>query len=139
MRLFSETSCGSAKDQAQTSLDGLTHYVEDATLRYHKSRILSVHILQSGLLLGLVESVAADPKGYRRGVRGVIFALDGAILYRPKLDELFHTTKGGRNAMLKAAQAIDGKDEALKAIGRSTRALDERLGALRGTIEEMKP
>jgi hypothetical protein len=88
-----------SKSRAQDCLSGRTHYVDDATLRCFKSRILSSDAICSDTLFYIVESVSLDPNHTRRGVRGVVFDIFGTAVYRPSLDQCHKTTEQAKRAM----------------------------------------
>ncbi len=91
MELFTDKS-SNAKWNAQRNLEGRTHYVDDGTLRHHKARILAARPICNGLLFMLIESVAMDPDGRKRGFRGVAFDLYGHIVTRCNLDQCASTS-----------------------------------------------
>lgn len=77
------------KVNAQANLCGRTHYVDDATLHWHKSRIISARVIDRGLLFAIVTSDALDMNNTKRGFRYVVFDVFGNVLSRPKLEEFF--------------------------------------------------
>lgn len=99
VRLFTCQSCDSKYD-AQRNLDGRTHYVDDDTLRWHKSRITSggyLHAAQ-GLLYRLTESVALDMHNRSRGFRCVVFDVFGTTVYHPDLEHAFSSSAKAEKA-----------------------------------------
>lgn len=88
-----------AKTTAQRNLNGKTHYVDDDTLRYHKSRILDCYDVNHGTLFALIESCALDMYNTRRGFRFVVFDLAGQTLGRASLEETFKSNKAATAAM----------------------------------------
>ena len=86
------------KYNAQENLQGRSHYVDDATLRFHHSRINAAYPIANGLLFYLRESVALDPDNMKRGHRAVIFDLFGNVIYSPDLDDCFSTGEQARRA-----------------------------------------
>ena len=48
------------KRDAQRNLCSRTHYVDDDTMRYFRSRVLSAHAVDNGLLYAIVESASGD-------------------------------------------------------------------------------
>lgn len=88
-----------AKARAQDCLAGLTHYVDDPTLRYFHSRIVSSAEYLSGCFFYIVESCALDAGNTRRGFRAVVFDVFGTTVYRPALDETHRTGDAARRAM----------------------------------------
>ncbi len=91
-RLFGEQSMD-AKHNAQRNLEGRTHYVDDGTLRWHKSRVLEARAMCGGLLLEIVTSDALDMNNTKRGFRGVVFDVFGTSVYRPDLEGAFATKR----------------------------------------------
>ena len=49
-----------ARRNAQANLWGRSHYVDDATLRYHHARVLSSRHIFEGRLFYIIESCSAD-------------------------------------------------------------------------------
>lgn len=90
VRPFQMESCDSKHD-AQRNLRGRTHYVDDETLRWHKSRVTSSTRLHSGLLYRVTCSDAIDPDNRKRGFRAAVFDVFGTCIDRPKLEEAFKT------------------------------------------------
>lgn len=100
-----EDKSSDPKRDAQRNLAGKTHYVDDDTLRWHKSRVLSSEVLCGGLLLRIITSDALDMNNTRRGYRAVVFDLFGTTIERPNLDEASATK---RTALKRSeAQEID--------------------------------
>ena len=87
------------KARAQDCLSGRTHYVDDETLRYFRSRILSSDAICSDTLFYIIESVSLDSNHTRRGVRGVVFDIFGTTVYRPSLDQCYRTTELAKRAL----------------------------------------
>ncbi len=75
------------KTDAQRNLSGRTHYVDDATLRYFKARILSTSTLFDGAFFMIRESTSLDHKHSERGQRIVVFDLFGDVVFRPDMSE----------------------------------------------------
>lgn len=90
IRLFEEkSSC--PKYDAQRNLSGLTHYYDDETLRWHKSRVLSSSTLFGGLFHASITSDGLEMHGSKRGFRYVVHDVFGTCVSRPKLEECFST------------------------------------------------
>ena len=85
MQLYSDEHTN-PRINAQRNLLGRTHYADDATLHFHKARILSARATSDGLLFYVIESVAIDYQNTTRGFRPVIFDLCGQVLSRPDLN-----------------------------------------------------
>jgi len=92
-RLFNQKSDTNTKYNAQENLIGKTHYVDDATLRFHHARILEACPINDGLFFKLTESVALDMHNTKRGFRVVVFDLYGHMVERRSLEEAFKTKR----------------------------------------------
>lgn len=95
------------KARAQDALEGRTHYVDDSTLRYFHARILSSGCTCSDTLFYIVESAALNPDNRSRGFRGVVFDVFGTVVYRPCIDESYHTSVAARKAMYRWIDQFD--------------------------------
>ena len=95
------------KNNAQRNLCGRTHYVDDDTLHFHKSRVISARHTDGGLLFAIVTSDALDMNNSRRGFRYVIFDLFGTVLSRCNLEHATRTSEQATKAMWSAINAMD--------------------------------
>ncbi|BAQ86511.1 hypothetical protein [uncultured Mediterranean phage uvMED] len=102
------------KNNAQMNLKHRTHYVEDSTLRYHKSRVLSSYHYADGLLFGLVESFA-DYEGNRK-FRGVVFNIVGHCVYRLDTDYGVNNSSKAKKLMMEFINSFDAKSDAVEAL-----------------------
>lgn len=134
MNLFKDVS-SYPKVQAQQNLSGRTHYVDSDTLRYHKSRILKCSIVHGGLLLAIVESVAMDIRGTKRGFRPVVFDIFGNTIDRPSLDDCYSTRKAAEKAMWRQVDSIDAQAHTLAAIERHKAAYAREMDDLAVTVQ----
>jgi hypothetical protein len=125
------------KFNAQRNLVGRTHYVDDGTLRWHKSRIISARPTDGGLLFAIVTSDALDMRNTKRGFRYVIFDLFGTVLGRTELEKTFRKSDQAAKAMWAAVNAIDAKTHTLEAIKKSEAAYHEEMHRLRETVEKL--
>lgn len=94
------------KADAQKNLSGRTHYVEDGSLRYFNSRIVTAYCTDDGLLFGLVESVNGRPDhgGYTK--RFVVFDIWGTVISDSR-DQWFRTSKQAHAAMWEFLNSFD--------------------------------
>ena len=92
-RLFQNRYYSTGKANAQDNLRGVSHYVDDSTLRYFKSRICDATEIMDGLFFKIVESVALDMHNTERGYRVVVFDVFGEIVERASLDDCYKTRK----------------------------------------------
>jgi hypothetical protein len=80
--LYRNEWASTAKHKAQRALMGRTPYVDTDTLRWHKARVLEAFVIHHGLFFVVRESVALDSNNGKRGQRGVVFDVWGAIVHR---------------------------------------------------------
>ena len=118
------------KWDAQRNLSGRTHYVDDNTLRFHKSRVLQTAVTDGGLLFAIVESYAADYEGTTRLFRPVIFDVFGTVLERPSLENGYKTSNQASKAMRAALNGINAKQVTADAI-------KSQIKYLQGDLEQL--
>lgn len=104
------------KRNAQRNLQGRTHYVDDDSLRFHKSRVISARDHDGGLLFSIVTSDALDMHNTKRGFRYVIFDLFGTVIDRPTLENVFRTSDQASKARYAALDKIMARTHTLCAI-----------------------
>lgn len=92
-KLFENRYYSTGKANAQDNLRGVSHYVDDNTLRYFKSRICDATEIMDGLFFKIVESVALDMHNTERGYRVVVFDVFGSVVERASLDDCHKTRK----------------------------------------------
>lgn len=136
MNLYKDCS-SHPKGNAQINLLGRTHYVDDASLRFHKSRILRTVVVYDGLLLGVVESVALDMNGTKRGFRPVVFNIFGTVISRTSLDETYMTRRAAETAMWKILNETDAKKHTIEAARARRDAYSREMADLIKTVREM--
>ncbi len=136
MQLFS-TKASYPKPNAQANLAGRSHYVEDDTLRWHKSRILSARAVDGGLLFAIVESVALDMNNTKRGCRYVVFDLFGKVVSRVPLEDCWRTSAAATKAMWRFLSECDAKAITLEAIANAEKWHAIEMAELRGKVEYM--
>lgn len=128
--LFSRCSYD-AKYCAQRNLSGKSHYVDDDTLKYFHSRIISTRAAHEGLLFGIVESAAKDPDNRSRGFRFVVFDLFGTVLNDRDHADAMH------NKSDKASAAMAEWLESFDVLAHYKRAMLERADRLKREAAEM--
>lgn len=125
--LFKEYS-GMPLNQAQRNLSGRTHYVDDTTIRSFNAKIHSVHVLDEGLLLGIVESVQ---KGFNesdgRFFRPVFFDLFGNTVYRPDIEDSFDSLKKAQADFWKQADLLDAEALTIEGIEKKHDVIEQEL------------
>lgn len=106
MQLYKNES-SNPKTNAQRNLCGRTYYVDDDTLRFHKSRIISARPTDSGLLFAIVTSDALDYENRRRGFRYVIFDVFGTVVSRCRLEDARRTSEQATKDMWREIDKIN--------------------------------
>lgn len=140
MKLFSDER-NDPKANAQHNLQGRTHYVDDDTLRYFHSRVLSARECTNGLLFAIVTSDAQDANNSKRGFRYVVFDLFGTVIERnPNTVDLpYFKSKvaalSARNAFLKS---FDAKAHTLAAIAEARRSFEQKMWELETRVSKMQ-
>jgi hypothetical protein len=137
MRLYRSES-SDPKINAQRNLCGRTHYVDEETLRFHKSRVLSARATDNGLLFAIVTSDAMDMHNRKRGFRYSIFDLFGTVLSRPDLENAFSKSDKATKAMWAALNEIDAKAVTLAAIEESERSYIKEMAELREEVSKLE-
>lgn len=126
------------KWNAQRNLAGRTHYVDDDTLRWHKSKVLSTYITDHGLLFAIITSDALDMNNTKRGYRYAIFDVFGNVVARPNLEDSFKSKEPCRKAMWAALNSINARDITLKAIESARRNYNSELDLLTSTVNALQ-
>jgi len=135
-RLFANKS-SYPKENAQGNLCGRTHYVDDATLRWHKSRIIASGHTDNGLLFWLISSDALDMHNTKRGFRYVIFDIFGTVVDRPTLEQAFRTSAQARKAMWNSLNLIEAKNHTFDAIEAAERNFADEMSRLREEVSAL--
>lgn len=134
MRLYKNTWRPNAKLEAQEHLAGRTHYVDDDTLRFHKSRVLNCDITENGLLCWIITSDALTADNSRRGFRYVVFDIFGNVISRHNLEDAFKTSKAAQKALREFLSTVDAKALTLEALGRVERNMTRDMAELRKVL-----
>ena len=110
-----------AKPNAQENLAGRSHYCDNDTLRFFKSRIISTHITDGGLLFALVESVQRGwTRDAGRGFRFVVFDVYGNTVGRDT-ETYYSTSAKASKAMWEYLNTLDAVAITHKAVEDSIR------------------
>ena len=126
------------KRNAQDNLEGITHYVTDSSLRFHKSRILYGRPQCGGLIYALVTSDSADYQNTKREFRYVLFDLNGTVIDRPELGEGFTSKDKAKTAMFAALDKLDAKAITNAAIDRAQKIAAEEFDELRAKVAKVE-
>ena len=138
MKLYSHES-STPKWNAQRNLQGLTHYVDDDTLRFHKSKVISTYITDNGLLFVLIESASKDWENRSRGFRYVIFDVFGNVVgNRVKLDDMWSTSKAATKAMLAELNTLDAIAITKEAIDRQEKQFAREIEYARAELAKLQ-
>lgn len=134
---FYRNESSNHKWNAQRSLSGRTHYVDDDTLRFHKSRIIYTTNTDNGLLFALIESVGLDMNNTKRGFRFVVFDVFGTVLERATLADSYTTSDKARKAMWSFLDTVDAKAHTLAELDRQQKAAIRELDDLRVKVNAL--
>lgn len=129
VKLYTHESCDT-KYNAQRNLAGRTHYVDDETLRFHKSRITASGERANGLLFQITTSDALDMRNTKRGFRTTVFDVFGTVVYRANLEDAKSTSAAAEKACARADFDIIGHYRKVFA-ERLTRAEEEAAKLLK--------
>lgn len=105
--LYHSKCFSTARANAQVSLKGRTHYVDDNTLRFFNSRITLAQPSTFGLFYRITESVGRESYGGKRGFRTVLFDINGQTVYRPSLEEMQSTSTKAEKVFYEWFQTFD--------------------------------
>lgn len=122
------------KPCAQENLSGRTHYVDDDSLRFHDSRILWARPLCDGLLFAIIESVATEYRGSKRGFRYVVFDLFGNVVSRVSLEECERTSAAAHRKLDKWLTTANPTAINLEALERAERQFSNSAAELRSKL-----
>jgi hypothetical protein len=123
-----------AKHSAQRNLSGRTHYADDDTLKFFHSRINSAWPECNGLILILIESVAADMRNTSRGFRFVAFDIFGTVIERADLETLHKDSGKARAAAETWLAGFDVAAHYRRAIAERADSLDRQARELRSGL-----
>jgi hypothetical protein len=133
MHLYRDES-SYAKINAQRNLSGRTHYVDDSTLRFHKSKVLRARVHDNGLLFSVVTSDALDMNGTKRGFRYAIFDIFGNVIARPELADAFKTSEQASKAMYAVLNGIDAFAHTREAIESARAGFEMEMADVARTV-----
>ena len=126
------------KRNAQRNLMGRTHYVDDDTLRFHKSRVISARHTDNGLLFAIVTSDALDMNGSKRGFRFAIFDVFGTMVQRPDLEHAARTSEQATKWMWAALNNLDAIKITREAIVRQRAEFETELRNLHVAVTKIE-
>jgi len=126
------------KSNAQRNLCGRTHYVDDDTLRWHKSRVVAARVTDGGLLFAITTTDALDMHNTRRGYRYVIFDVFGNVIDRLDIESSFRTRDACEQAMWAVLNALDAEQVTLGGIANAEKHHADEMQQLRETVAKLK-
>lgn len=126
------------KSNAQRNLCGRTHYVDDDTLRWHKSRVVAARATDGGLLFAITTTDALDMNNTRRGYRYVIFDVFGNTISRPDLEHSFRTREACDKAMWNVLNNLSSEQITLDAIASAEKNHADEMQRMRETLVQIK-
>ena len=138
MRLYQSMHRSSAKYEAQDQLAGKTHYVDDDTLRFHHSRIISCDISHGGRLFWLIESCSLDMNNTKRGFRFVVFDIFGNVISRVGLEDAFKTSKAAKTMLKAFLDNVDADKVTKEGIKKFKKHNDASLAYLNEQLKQLK-
>lgn len=136
MKLYAQLA-SNPKHNAQRNLEGRTHYVDDDTLRFHKSRIISARAVDQGLLFAIVTSDSLNFENTKRGFRYVVFDIAGEVVSRNELADAVSTSAAATKQMWAWLNQADAKAITLEAIAREERNHAEEMADLRAKLAQL--
>jgi hypothetical protein len=107
LRLFQDRYYSNPKHIAQDALIGLTHYVDDETLKFFKSKILEARPIFDGALFLIIESKSTDWEHRNRAFFPVVFDVFGDVIYRMDLEDGFKNKQKSLDAFKKWQSEFD--------------------------------
>ena len=125
------------KTNAQRNLVGRTHFVDDDTLRYHKSRVISARHTDMGLLFAIVTSDSKNYEGTQRGFRFAIFDVFGNCIDR-KTNQWFRRSEQATKAMWEMLNSLDAVEITRKAIEQAEIWHEREMNTLRGELDNLQ-
>jgi|SRR5215469_7972006 len=125
---------GSALYCAQRNLNDRTHYVDNDTLRFHKSRVLRSYVVDDGLLFAIIESIATDYNNKKRGFRYVVFNIFGEVISRVDLEHCWSTRSKATAEMWRYLNAVDALEITKVRLGQVQQQTNQYFNDLRASL-----
>ena len=124
---FNLSDYASAKQNAVKNLCDKTHYVDDDTLRFFRSRIVACYVHDNGRLLSIIETLSLDMHHTKRGYRFVIFDVTGKIVSNEKLEDCVSSKAIARKRLHTFLDSIDAKQITLDALAREKQRIENEI------------
>ncbi len=126
------------KRNAQQNLSGRTHYADDDTLRFHKSRINDCRAHFGGLVLTIRETCAEDWNNTRRGHRFVAFNLFGDVINdRLGLDQMHKTAAQAEKAQSDWLAGFDVLAHYRQKLAERAQMLERQAADMRAAVSQL--
>lgn len=137
IHLYKERT-GLPLNQAQRNLNERTDYVADNTLKAWAGQVHAVHVMDEGLVLGIVESFQKGAtKDSGRAFRPVFFDVFGRTIYRPENNEAFDTQKQAMADFWKQADEVNAIEETIEGLKAKYEEIQEECKAYKDAVEEL--
>ena len=130
LRPFQNRYYSNAKYSAQDSLAGITHYVDDTTLRYFKAKILRAKPIMDGAFYMILESGSMDFENSKRGFRVVVFDVFGDVIHRQSLEDMYSTSKQALKEFDKWTNSFDALAYYRERLARESKQLQKQAQQL---------
>jgi hypothetical protein len=130
-QLFKLKYCSTAKYEAQEALSGITHYVDDQTLKYFKARILKAKPILNNTFYMILESSSIDYEHTKRGFRVCVFDLNGDSAYHPSLEEMTEKPAKALKNFESWLKTFDAEEHYQRRIKDQIRAYTNKIEALK--------
>lgn len=112
--------------------------MDQDTLRWHKSKIISSHVTDGGLLFAIVTSDALNMNNTKRGFRYVIFDVFGTVLARTELVNAYGKSEQARKAMWNELNSINAVGATRSAIELAAKHFEEELARLACDVDTIE-
>jgi hypothetical protein len=131
---YNNKSCD-PKYNAQRNLEGRTHYVDDGTLRFFKSRVISSGDVADGLLFVLIESTPGISEDASKTKRAIVFDIFGTVVNDRDSKAAWHKTSDkARDAARAFVAEFDAVTHTIQELERKAQRKEEEAAAIRQFI-----
>jgi hypothetical protein len=106
-KVFDGCYTGSAKNHAQNSLNGISHYFEESTIRFFKAKIVKTSVLFDGLVFVSIESSALNFDNTKRGYRFAAFDCFGNVIQKADIEQARASISAANSDLKKWLDSFD--------------------------------
>lgn len=114
-------------NQAQRNLNPRCDYAEEGELKTYAGQILSVNVLDDGLVLGIVESFQKGMDPSDRAFRSVFFNVFGDVVYKTPTEEAFDTQKKAQSDFWRRSDEIEAEKITLDGLTNKIAELEKEI------------